>query len=227
MGIFQSVREHVKVVFFHRIFQYLYPQCAIQNCALSYFFDLINVFYIAYADDILLLSRSRSSLSNSVSSISKHFQSVGVSFNIDKCELLAFNANPIPTCLPCSNFSVRCVSELWWLGIQICSKLFTFRTNIVQDGKEKLKMGNGKILANRGHCSRKALALLHSSFCDHSILFLSGTSPIMKKKDLAEVDILYFRYCKFLLYLPPSYRNKKIFRISGLLTLLLLCGNLA
>ena len=127
------------------------------------------------------LSRSRSSLSNFVSSISKHFQSVGLSLNIDKCEYIVFNAYYMPICLPCFNFSVRCVSDLWWLGIHIRPNQLTFRTNIVWDVKEKLKVGYGKIVANRGHYSRKALALLYSSFCDLLILFLSGISPILKK----------------------------------------------
>ena len=102
MGIFQSIRECVKVVFFHRIFSvFVSTVCYPKLCPL-FFCDLVNVSYIAYADDILLLSRSRSSLSNSVSSISKHFQSVGLSLNIDKCEYLVFNAKSMPICLPCS-----------------------------------------------------------------------------------------------------------------------------
>ena len=91
------------------------------------------------------------------------------------------------------NFSVRCVSDLPWLGIHICSNLLTFRTNIVRDVEEKLKVGYGKIVANRGHYSRKALTLLYSCFCDHSILFLSGISTMLKLKDLTELHILYFR----------------------------------
>ena len=83
-----------------------------------------------------------------MSSISKNFQSVGLSLNIDKCEYLVFNAKSMPICLPCS---VRCVSELGWLGIHICSNLLTLTTNIVRDAKEKLKVGYCKILTNRGH----------------------------------------------------------------------------
>ena len=66
-------------------------------------------------------------------------------------------------------------------------------------------------MADRGHYCRKALAFLYSCFFDHSMLFLPGISPILKK-DLAELQILYFCCCKFLLYLPQSYRNKKIIR---------------
>jgi len=98
-----------------------------------------------------------------VSSISKHFQSVGLSLNIDKFEYLVFNTKSMPICLPFSNFTVHCVSELRWLGIHICLNILAFRTNIVRNVEEKLKLGYGKIVANRGHYFQTAHALLYSN----------------------------------------------------------------
>ena len=151
----------------------------------SFSFNFGNFSYIAYADDIFCLSCSRSSLLNSVSSISKHFQSLSLNIDIcDICKYLVFNARSMLICLPCSNFSVYCVSELQWLGIHIFLNLLAFRTNTVWDVKKKLKVGYGKIVANCCHYSQKLLALLYSSFCNNPILFLSGISPIQKIKEL-------------------------------------------
>ena len=170
------------MVFFHHIFSvFVYTLCYPELYTL--FLLILEIFaYIAFADDILCLSCSKSRLLNSVSSISKYFQSL--SLNIDICEYLVFNARSMLICLPCSNFSVCCVSELQWLGIHIFLNLLAFRTNIVWDVKKKLKVGYGKIVANCCHYSQKLLALLYSSFCNHSILFLSGISPILKIKEL-------------------------------------------
>ena len=148
----------------------------------SLFCDWVNVSYIAYAEDILLLSHSRSSLLNSMSSISNISKVSGLSLNIDRCEHLVFNAKSMPICLLYSNFPICCISESRWLGIHIGLNLLTFGANIVQDVKEKLQVGYGKIVANYGHYSRKVLALLHTSSCDHSILSLSGISPILNIK---------------------------------------------
>ena len=73
-------------------------------------------------------------------------------------------------------------------------------------------MGYSKIVANRGKYNRGALGRLYATLCDHSVLCLSGLYPLLKKKDLNQIRTFYFRYCKFLLYLPPWYSNGKIIR---------------
>ena len=42
--------------------------------------------------------------------------------------------------------------------------------------------------------------------------FLSGLRPFVNNQDLESIRVLYFHYCKYLLYLPRSYRNQKIIR---------------
>ena len=64
----------------------------------------------------------------------------------------------------------------------------------------------------QGTHSRKALCRLNSTYCDHSILFLAGLRPFLNRQHLQNMWVLYFLYCKNLLYLPLSYRNWKIIR---------------
>ena len=73
-------------------------------------------------------------------------------------------------------------------------------------------MGYSKIAANRGWYNRRALGRLYATFCDQSVLYLSGLYPLLKKNDVNQIRTFYFRYCKFLLYLPPWYSNGKIIR---------------
>ena len=56
----------------------------------SYFYNLSDVSYIAYANDLLVLNRTKSILALSVQRISLMFRDIGLFFNV-KCEYLVFN----------------------------------------------------------------------------------------------------------------------------------------
>ena len=178
----------------------------------SCFLGLTNLSYIAYADDLLLISRTKSSLIKSTQLVSKSFEEIGLKLNAEKCEYLVFNAKHQSRDLDFGYFLVKLVSSIWWLGISICSSLSAFRSCGLNDIKIKLKKGYAKIVPNRGRFPRKALSRLYSTYCDHSILFLSGLRPLFNNQDLQGIRVMYFRYCKYLLYLPRSYRNQKIIR---------------
>jgi hypothetical protein len=84
------------------------------------------------------------------------------------------------------------------------------RLQVLREVKEKLKIGYVKIVPNHGKYSHRALAKMYSTYYDHSVLFLSGMYSLLNKNDLHQIRITYFRYSKFLLYLPTSYRNTRI-----------------
>lgn len=100
--------------------------------------DGIDVSYLAYADDVLLVSRSRAGLSHSVSWISDQFRRIGLMLNVDKCEYTSFNSS---ACLPlnCGFFSIPCVSSFRWLGLHITNNLKTLRALTVSNAKKKKK----------------------------------------------------------------------------------------
>ena len=179
----------------------------------SCFTGLTNLSYIAYADDLLLISRSKFTLAKSTQFVSKLLEKIGLVLNAEKCEYLVFNAKNPSSDLSCSSFSVKLAPALRWLGISICSSISAIRASALADIKNKLKAGYAKIVPNRGRHSRKALAKLYSTYCDHSILFLSGLRPFFNNNDMQDIRVLYFRYCKYLLYLPRWYRNRKIIRM--------------
>ena len=110
----------------------------------------------------------------------------------------------------CGLFSVKCVKSFQWLGINICKSLMLFCFWALSDIKEKLKQLYTKIISNRGRYNRKALAKLYSSFCDRVVLFPAGLHIIFRPGDISDIRTMYLRYCKFLLYLPRRYCNRKI-----------------
>ena len=81
----------------------------------------------------------------------------------------------ITSCSFCTamwTYLIRCVSVIKWIGIHICSTFSGLHVKALVDIKQKLQIGYGKVVANRGRYSRRALARLYSTFYDHSVLFV-------------------------------------------------------
>ena len=97
--------------------------------------------------------------------------------------------------------------SLRWLGITLTNNLGSFRNKIVSEAKVKLQVGYSKIVSKRGKYNRKTLSQIYSCFCDQSVLYLSGLYPVLKRKDLKALKSSCFRFLRFLLYLPPWYKN--------------------
>ena len=88
----------------------------------------------------------------------------------------------------------------------------SLRQRTVCDISKKIQIGYGKIVANRGKYNRRALAKLYSTFCDHSVLYASSLLPPLNNDNLKRIRINYFKFCKFLLYLPPWTKYRTLVR---------------
>ena len=116
------------------------------------------------------------------------------------------------TPLHCNNFTIPLVDCIRWLGISIANNLSSLRQRTVYDISKKIQIGYAKIVANRGKYNRRALSNLYSTFCDHSVLYASGLFPNLINGNLKSIRINYFKFCKFLLYLPPWTKNRILVR---------------
>ena len=125
--------------------------------------DGIDVSYLAYADDVLLVSSFRAGLSHSVSRISDQFRRIGLMLNVDKCEYISFNSSAsLP--LNCGFFSIPCVSSFRWLGLHITNNLKTLRALTVSNAKKKkIRLDIQKLLQIEGGTIEKRLGnyILH------------------------------------------------------------------
>ncbi len=110
----------------------------------TYLSGFSDVSYLAYADDLLLISRTKTGLSNMVSRVATSFSDIGLSLNVDKCKFLSFN-NISSTSLRCSGFTIPLVDSLRWLGISITNSLPSLRQRTVSDINMKIKLGYAKI----------------------------------------------------------------------------------
>ena len=138
----------------------------------SYPSGLADASYLAYADDLLLISRSKKGLSQMVFIVFDAFSDIALSLNIDKCKFLPYNCTTA-TPLHCNNFTIPLVDCIRWLGISITNNISSLRQPTVCDISKKIQIGYAKIVANRGKYNRRGLAKLFSTFCDYSVLYAS------------------------------------------------------
>ena len=109
------------------------------------FVGLSDISYLAYADDILLISRSKLSLSQMVHKFSSSFTKIGLSLNVHKCEYLSFNVPSSPRPLIFQNFSIPHVDSIRWLGITLTKIFKTLRERAVWDARVKIQIGYSKL----------------------------------------------------------------------------------
>ena len=71
-----------------------------------------DVSYIAYADDIFLINRCKSSQSRTVKRAEEGFLDIGLNLNLEKCEYICFNGSLPNTPLQIKNTSIPSVENL-------------------------------------------------------------------------------------------------------------------
>ena len=157
-----------------------------------------------------MISQTESGLVRLVKSVTSAFRNIGLYLNIDKCKFLVFNGNNCSESLYCGGFSIPRVKSLLWLSITVWDFMNALRSCAVKDISDKLRLDYSKIVANCGHYRRWALTRLHSNFCDHFLIFCTGIRPLLLTTNLRRIRINYYRYCKFILYLPRFFRNIKL-----------------
>ena len=101
---------------------YLFKMCynhVLTNIKSTCFLDYTNISYVTHADDILLISRTRSGLVHSVDLVSRLFSNIGLTLNVAKYEYLAFNVKLPATvlALPCGSYPT---TTMWILSNSMC-----------------------------------------------------------------------------------------------------------
>ena len=111
--------------------------------------DNLGISHIAYADDVLLLSRTKHSLITKFDRLSTALSRVGLSVNASKCEFLCFGSPPpaLPLCLGSS--TIPCSASIKWLGLPFSTSLSSTCLAITSSVLKSMRVGYGKISPNR------------------------------------------------------------------------------
>ena len=147
------------------IFKWVLALCLQQLQLLIFYNDNLGISHIAYADDVLLLSRTKHSLITNFDQLSATLSIVGLSVNASKCEFLCFGS-PLPASPLCLGSStIPCSAGSKWLGLSFSMSLLSTCSAIMSSVLKSMRVGYRKISPNHGWYNQKGLCCLYSSFC--------------------------------------------------------------
>ena len=104
-----------------------------------------DISYLAYADDLLLISQTESGLAHLVKSVTSSFCDISLYLNIDKCEFLVFNGNNCSESLCCGAFDISRVKSFCWLCITVCNSMNALQSCAVKDISGKLRLSYSRL----------------------------------------------------------------------------------
>lgn len=168
--------------------------------------------WIAYADDLLLLSRSLQSLQQNVDFLAKVFSEHGLRFRPEKCQFLILG--PKANDLVNSEISVRIYDSILkplesflYLGVPYGPTLALCRASISKAVKSRIASSFGAVICLRDLLSRKSLARVYNTVALPQILVFSSLLPFFRISNIAHVKTTFFNFAKFLCRFSKSESN--------------------
>ena len=176
----------------------------------------MNKSYVAYADDVLLVARTRRGLLSNFTILTNELSKIELSVNLSKYEFICFNRPYAVAPLVAGNAVLPRSSLVRWLGLCFGPTLSTTCSSLVNQAVKNLRVAYGKISPNKSRYNRNDLCMIYNAYSAHVLLFLSGMAHLFRKKNRQTLRAAFFRYCKFLLRLPRRHRNRKVIARFGL-----------
>ena len=177
----------------------------------------IGLSSVAYADDVLLVARTRRGLLSNFTILTNELSKIGLSVNASKCEFICFNSPYAVAPCVAGTAILPCSSLVSWFGLCFGPTLSTTFSSLVNQAVKNLRVAYGKISPNKSCYNRNGLCMIYNAYCAPVLLFLSGMAHLFRKKNPHTLRAAYFRYCKFLLRLPRWHQNRKIIARFGLI----------
>ena len=173
---------------------------------------------VEYADDVLLVARTRRGLLSNFTILTNELSKFGLSVNASKCKFICFNS-PYAVALFVAGTAILPSSSLVsWLGLCIGPTLSTTFSSLVDQAVKNLRVVYGKISPNKVRYNCNGLCMIYNAYCAPLLFsFFSGMAHLFRKKNRHTLRVAYFRYCKFLLWLPRWHQNRKIIARLGLI----------
>lgn len=192
---------------------YIFNAC-LAECLRSLSTTLISwgrdVSFLAYADDIILLSRSKASLIKNFNSLSSLLNVRGLSISIKKCQYFPVNVNDRAELICDRNISFPVSDAVVYLGLPYSASARDSKSMLILHIQEKIRKAFGSIIRLRGVYRREILGSLFNAVALPHVLYPSLLLRDFKICDFSAIRVCYFKYCKFLLGFPISFSNTEL-----------------
>ena len=110
---------------------------------------------------------------------------------------------------------VKPSESITYLGLPIGRSLHSTGMLLVRHVEVKIRIAYGSIIGNRHRFCRKYLASLYNAIALPHVLYIAPFWKYLSSAQCAKVRVLFFRFAKFLLRLPPWTSNSYIMRNYG------------
>ena len=150
---------------------------------------------IAYADDIIIVSRSVFNLQVLFCHLEHDLNLINLYLNVDKCACIRIGPRHSKLCAPiCSlvGSSVPSVSELRYLGVYLLSG-DVFRTSVQYQKKKFCRAVNAIFSKTLGLANEDVVVYLLKVKCLPILLYASEVSSL-KKSIISSLDFLVIRF---------------------------------
>ena len=132
----------------------------------------VEISYLAYADDIILLSRSKTVLIENFKILANELNKKGLEINLAKCQYFVINDPLGSPPLDCGNDRIfHALDSVIYLGVPYSSVKRLSPLLIISHLEVKIRKTFGSLVHFRGNMRRDILARLHQSMVLHSISF--------------------------------------------------------
>lgn len=193
----------------------LFNNCVLDaqdQCPSSLILSSANLSLVCYADDILNLSRTLQRAIDIFEILEAEYLKVGLQFNSSKSEIVLFNWKTdfcVPT-IALGSSSVQPVDHLIYLGLPIGSSIRHTRKLLLEQLKRRISASYASVVSCKLRFNRLLLASLYNAIALPHILYATPFWKLLTKTDQNIIRAMYFRFAKYLLRLPPWYRNSHV-----------------
>ena len=172
-----------------------------------------NLSYIGYADDIILLSWSKSSLVSNFNILINCLKGLVLSISFEKCQFFVVNCleDNFRLTLDCGNGVIFQSSPIvTFSGLPYAALKRDFKPVLVQHVQMKLRKAFGLLIRFRGLYGRDVLGRMYSAVALPHVLFPSLLFRNFRPSDLSPIIVSYFKFRRFLLGFPLSFSSTVI-----------------
>ena len=164
-----------------------------------------NTSVLCYADDLLNLIRSVSSLEESFNGILSEFRKIGLNLNAGKSQVLLFDcpSELASTSVNLGGAFVAPSQELIYLGLPIGDSTSSTRKLLVVTSEKKIWTAYASLVLSQTDMTKKLSAKkMYNVVVLPQVLYLVPFTVILNESDKKQIRKLFFRYAKFLLRVP-------------------------
>ena len=165
----------------------------------KFFYCNIGLSSVAYADDVLLVARTRRRLLSNFTILTNELSKIDLSVNASKCEFICFNSAYALAPLVAGIAVLPCSSLVSLPSLCFGPTLSTTYSSLVKQAVKNLRITYGIISTSKSHYNRNGLCMIYNAYCAPVLLFLSDMAYLFRQKDRHTLRAANFRYCKFLL----------------------------